>query len=249
MPSFDLTAAQWGLAILSALLVGMAKAGIPGLGILVVALLADLFPTRASTGILLPMLIMADICAVRYYHRHADWALLWRIIPPALVGVVLGFFIMGQVDDGQLKMIIGVVTLTLLVLTVLRDRGVISDERFPKGKGLALFAGTAVGIVTMLANAAGPLMVVYILAMGITKKNAFIGTNAWFFLVLNVWKVPFSIHLDLITWGSFGFDLKLLPAILLGGAIGIAIVKRVKQQYYLAWVYAFIAYASIRLLV
>ena len=245
---FSLSPAAWCLVIVAAILVGMAKAGIAGLGILVVAIMADLFPAKISTGILLPMLIMADIGAVRYYNRHADWKMLSRIIPASLVGVLIGAFVLDQLSNLQLRRIIGVVTLILLALTILRDRGVISDDRFPKGTGVSICAGMAVGIVTMLANAAGPLMAVYLLAMGLNKKNEFIGTIAWFFLVLNVFKVPFSIYLDLITVESFIFNLKLLPVILVGGVIGIAIVKRIKQKPYLIWVYSLTAVACIKLL-
>lgn len=244
---FDLSLTLWLWAILAALLVGATKAGIAGLGTLAVLIMADLFPAKNSAGILLPMLIMADLMAVAYYRRHANWPLLFKLIPPAIAGIVIGYFLMDTVSDAGLRIVIGVVVLLFLLFHILRDRGVISDQRIPEGWVFAVPVCIVAGIITMMMNAAGPLMLVYFLSLRLAK-NRFIGTMAWYFLVLNVLKVPFQISLDHITIDSFLFNLKLLPAIGLGGLAGIWLVKLLNDKHYNFWVQIIAGIGACRML-
>lgn len=88
----------------------------------------------------------------------------------------------------------------------------------------ALF-GLLGGFTTMIGNAAGPVMSVYLLSMR-KEKMEYIGINAWFFLVVNLLKVPFQIFAwDNITWSSFSLNLMMLPVISIGALLGIRLVK------------------------
>ncbi len=245
--SFDLTLTQWLWAALAALLIGTTKAGVAGLGTISVLIMADIFPPNVSSGILLPMLIIGDIMAVIYYRRHANWPLLAKLIPPALVGVVIGCILMGKMNNAQLQIVIGVTVLLFLLYNLLRDRGIIHEDRVPQGLAFAIPVCVAAGIVTMLMNAAGPLMLVYFLSLRL-DKNRFVGTMAWYFLVLNILKVPFSMHLGFITADSFVFNLKLAPAILLGGAGGIWLVKRLKNQWFQIWIQIIATFGACQIL-
>lgn len=245
--AFDLILTQWLWAMLAALLLGVTKAGVAGLGTISVLIMADIFPAGMSSGVILPMLIIGDIMAVIYYRRHANWPLLVKLIPPALVGVLIGWKLMGTMDDAQLRVVIGVVVLLFLLYNVLRDRGVIHEDRVPEGWAFAVPVCVAAGIITMMMNAAGPLMLVYFLSLRL-EKNRFIGTMAWYFLVLNVLKVPFSMNLGFITADSVLFNLKLAPAILLGGLCGIWLVKRLSNQRFQVWVQIIAALGACRML-
>lgn len=244
---FDLTLTQWLWAILAALLLGVTKAGIAGLGTISILIMADIFPAGMSSGVILPMLIIGDIMAVVFYRRHANWPLLGKLIPAALVGVVIGWMLMGKMDDAQLRVVIGVVVLLFLLFNLLRDRGIIREERIPEGWAFAGPICVMAGIVTMMMNAAGPLMLVYFLSLRL-EKNRFIGTMAWYFLVLNVLKVPFSMQLGFITFESFVFNLELAPAILVGGMAGIWLVKRLSNQRFQVWVQVIAAVGACRML-
>jgi|APSaa5957512622_1039677.scaffolds.fasta_scaffold34624_1 hypothetical protein len=244
---FDLTTTQWLLAILAAALIGTTKGGVAGLGTLAVLIMADLFDARLSSGVILPMLIIGDILAVIYYRRHANWALLVKLIPPAIVGIVIGTLIMKRVRNEELRIIIGVVVLLFLLFNLLRDRGIIKDQRIPSGWAFAVPICVVAGIVTMMMNAAGPLMLVYFLSLRM-EKNRFIGTMAWYFLVLNVLKVPLSMYLGFITADSFLFNLKLAPAILLGGLFGIWLVKHLSTKRYHRWIQVIAAIGACRML-
>jgi uncharacterized membrane protein YfcA len=198
---------------------------------------------------MLPLLIAGDVFAVWYYHRHANWRMLSRLLPIAFAGIAIGSVVMGRIDDTALRLSVAAIVLTMVLLTILRNRGIVPDERIPKGWGMALAAGLLAGIATMMAHAAGPVMQVYLLAMGL-KKDEFIGTGAWFFLVVNSIKVPFFLTQgDLITRQTLAVDLRLAVGIPLGVAAGIWLVNRLSNRAYVLWVEAMTALAALRLLV
>jgi uncharacterized protein len=244
---FELLTTQWLFAILAAVLIGTTKAGVAGLGTIAVLIMANVFKAKMSAGIILPMLIFADILAVIYYRRHANWKLLIKLIPPAIVGIVIGWRLVGRMEDAELRIVIGVVVLLFLLFNVLRDRGVIQDRFVPEGWAFAVPICVAAGIITMMMNAAGPLMLVYFLSLRL-EKNRFIGTMAWYFLVLNVLKVPLSMNLGFITAESFVFNLKLLPGIFAGGLVGIWLVKHVSTKRYRVWIQIIAAIGACRML-
>ena len=225
---YDLSFAQWAAATVSALVFGLSKTALPGLGILAVPLMASVFPARISTGIVLPMLIFADAFAVIYYRRKAVWPHLIRLIPWAAVGIACGYLIMGRIDDQQLKPVIGAITLIMLGVSFWRDR-YCEGANIPTGWGFACLMGLAAGITTMLANAAGPIMIIYLLAMRLPKME-FIGTGAWYFFLLNWFKVPFSTNLGLINSGSLSFNLMLFPLVAIGAVSGIFILKYIPEK-------------------
>jgi hypothetical protein len=231
---------------LCALLTGLAKTGLPGLGVLVVPLMAMAVPPRESTGMLLPMLLVGDVFAVTYYHRHAVWSHLWRLLPWAFVGIVIGWLALGRVNDTQLRLFVGVVVLALLALTWVRDRTA-ALEHLPHALWFGAVLGLLAGITTMMANAAGPIMVAYLLAMRL-PKNEFIGTGAWFFLIVNAVKVPFSIHLHLIRLDSLWINLFCVPLILLGCWLGLKLLRRIPEKLFARLVQALAAIAAVKLL-
>lgn len=241
-----LTALSWVLAALAAVLVGVAKTGIPGAGLLVVVLMARVFPAKQSVGIVLPLLIFADVFAVLIYRRHANWKALLRLLPFTAAGVVAGFFFMGRVDSARLGPLIGVVVLAMLAVSLfLQLRRV---EALPRALAFAASIGAMAGFTSMIANAAGPLMTIYLMAMKAEKKE-FVGTAAWFFAVLNLFKVPFSVGLGLINPESLRVDLFLLPAIVVGVAAGYFLLKLLPQKIFDIAVLVLAAGSAIHLIV
>ena len=225
---FSLTELQWIIVVACAALVGLTKTGIPGLGVLIAPLMAEVFPARASTGIVLPLLMFADIFAVGFYRRSAVWKHLFRLLPWTVVGIFIGYLAMGSIDDRQLKPLIGVIILVMLAIGYWRDR---TEASMPTQWWFAAAIGVAAGVTTMMANAAGPMMIIYLLAMRLPKTQ-FIGTAAWYYLVLNWFKVPFSASLGLITYQSLQFDLYLFPVIALGTLIGVKTVKHIPEKVF-----------------
>lgn len=217
----------WGVMCLAALFIGISKTGIPGIGVLSVLLAAFAVPAKASTGLILPMLIFGDLVAVAVYRRHAQWWHLVRLIPCAAAGIVLGYFAMDWVKDSQLKPIIGVIILAVLGLTWWRNRG--KDIETPKHWLFPVCIGLLAGVTTMMANAAGPIMVIYLAAMRLPKEQ-FLGTGAWYYLLLNCFKVPFSQRLGLVNPQSIGMNLILAPLILAGALVGILVLRKLPTK-------------------
>ncbi len=242
----ELASWQWALAAFCALLVGVSKTGLPGVATLMVPLFVLVLPARASTGALLPLLVLGDLFAVGWYRRHALWSHLLRLLPLAAAGVVLGFLAMGRIGDRELKYLIAGLVLALQAFSIwrgLRARGE------PTGAGavwLAAGLGLLAGIATMLANAASPIMLAYLLTMQL-PKDQFLGTSAWFFLCINLFKVPFSAGLGLITPASLAFDLILAPAVVAGAFLGVFLARRTPQRAFQVLAQAFTAVAALLL--
>lgn len=245
---------QWALIFSAAFLVGLAKTGITGLGILAVAIAASALPARESVGAMLLTLIGGDIFAVLFYRRSADWSHLLRLFPWAAAGVVCGALTLwlGRVDNDGARHLIGVILLVLIVGDFLRrwlQKGQEGDgvPRFMRSKWSGGVAGVTAGFTTMVANAAGPVMTLYLLAAQL-PKYAFLGTSAWFFLILNLFKIPFSIGLGMITWESAGFSLRMLPFIILGALAGRWLVRYIDERRFVQIAFGLTFIASVRLL-
>jgi uncharacterized protein len=246
---FDLTAVGWFLVGLCAFLIGVSKTGLPGVSILVVPLMAMALPGRAreSTGIMLGMLIVGDLFAAGYYRRAAQWKHVLRMLPPAFLGIVAGWRIMELVTDGQLKRLIGLIVLAMLAIHFWRTRMQGEEAPIPTQWWFAATLGFVAGVTTMMANAAGPVMVVYLLAMRLPKL-AFVGTSAWFFFAVNWLKVPFSAHLALTTSKSVTLALTMLPLIVAGSVAGIFLLRYIPQRVFNSLIQLLAAAAAIKLL-
>jgi uncharacterized protein len=242
---------QFICAVLGALMVGISKAGITGLSILSVALFAHVFPSsKQASGLVLPLLIFGDFVAVLSYRAHTQWRYLWRLMPWTAAGVVLGYFTLGYVSDRTARIMIGVIIVSLSVLgywrRYLRVQTLESEGAWHWTLAAAL--GVMAGFITLVANAAGPLMAIYLIAMRLPKMQ-FVGTAAVFFMILNLFKVPFMVRLGLITAQSFEFNLMLAPAVLAGAFAGRWLLIRINQRLFESMVLALSAIAGVLLII
>ena len=245
MPLFS--AAQWLLAIAAAFGMGISKAGFAGVGLFHVVVFALLFGARDSTGVVLPMLLVGDVGAVVAFRRQARWDHLRRMLPPACVGITIGAALMDRISDAMYKPLIGWIILALTAMQVIRMARPGSFGDVPHGRAFAWSMGLLAGGTTMLANAAAPIMSVYFLAVSLPKLE-FVGTTAWFFLIINLFKVPFSAWLGLIHGSTLMFNLVLSPVILAGLWAGGWLTRRVPQRLFDGLLLAFAAIAALRLI-
>ena len=221
----------WLLFLLCGSFVGMSKTGISGAGLMFVPIMAQIFSGKLSVGIVLPMLIFADLFAVYYYHRHANWRYIILSIPWALVGVIIAAIIGNEINDAQFKNILAIVILTAIAVMLLLDFYKPSTKLLDNW-WFAAILGLAGGFATMIGNAAGPIASLYLLSMRLPKNN-YIGTSAWFFLIINVIKVPFHLFIwNTISLKTLTVDLIAIPSIILGVFVGIHLVKYFSEKYY-----------------
>jgi len=205
--------------------IGMAKTGLGGLGMVVVPVMANIFGAKSSTGILLLLLIMADFFGVRYYHMHADLRQLIKLIPSTIIGILTGVFIGDILSDVYFQFLLGAVIISGALIMVIK-------VDIKENNLFSIAVGFLGGFITMIGNAAGPIMSIYFLSMGF-DKNKFIGTAAWFFLFVNLFKVPMHVFIwKTIDLNILLFDLSLFPLILLGALTGVWIVKKIPEQPY-----------------
>ena len=228
----DVPAWEWAVLVVAAVAVGFAKTAIAGVATLAVVGFALVIPARESTGTLLPLLIAADVAAVTIYRRHADWPLLLGLLPWVGIGVAVGVAFLAAAGDLEVRRVIGALILAGVIVAVWLRRQPRDTEgalqRPPPGRRVAGVVGIAAGFASMAANAAGPLMVLYLLLAGLPVKR-FVGTAAWFFLIVNLVKVPFSAGLGLIDGAALRLDLILLPALALGAWAGVVAIRHISQ--------------------
>ncbi|MDR6905169.1 putative membrane protein YfcA [Agromyces sp. 3263] len=231
MPAF--TPLEWIVLAIAALAVGASKSGMPAFGPIPAALFATVLPAKASTGAVLGLLLVGDLIAVRMYHAHADWTILRRLFPSVVAGVLLGVVVLWFADDAAVRRLIGATLVLLVVLRValiLRQRRTGGEPR-PPAPWLANVFGPLGGLTTMVANAAGPVMTVYFTASRLPVQ-AILGTAAWFFLLVNAFKVPFSVALGLMTPQSLLLNLLLVPALVVGAFAGRAAARRISPAWF-----------------
>jgi uncharacterized membrane protein YfcA len=245
--TFHFTLPELIMFLAVGMLTGMAKTGVHGAGMLSVPLLALVFGPQRSSGVMLPILVLADLLGVWYYHRHASWQHLKVLFPWAAAGVVLGTIVGSYIDDKIFKVIMALVIVVSVVVMIWLERG--NKEQVPHSKAFGVSSGVLGGFTSMVGNLAGTVMAVYFLSMRL-PKNVYIGTTAWFFMVTNWFKVPFHVFAwHTITLNTFLMDLVTIPAIVLGAFLGIYIVKILSDKMYRWFIIVMTLVATVFMLV
>lgn len=242
----EVSTTVWVLAFTAAIVIGISKAGIKGIAIIIVTLMALAFGAKESTGIIVPLLVVGDIFAVIYYNRHTQWKYILRFLPWMMVGVVIGVFIGKDLDEKTFKIGMAIIILGSVVMMYWWDRK--KSKIVPTHRAFAGFMGVMAGVTTMIGNLAGAFSNIFFLAMRL-PKNEFIGTAAWLFFIINIFKLPFHIW----SWGTITtetllLDLKLVPGILIGLFVGVRLVKIIKESFYRKMILVLTALGAILIL-
>jgi uncharacterized membrane protein YfcA len=226
----DITVTAWILALTAAFVIGISKAGIKGIAIINVTLMALAFGAKESTGLIVPLLVLGDAFAVIYYNRHAQWKYIAAFLPWMILGVLIGTAIGKDLPETTFKISMSIIILGTVIMMYWWDRK--KSKNVPTHWAFAGFIGTMAGITTMIGNLAGAFSNIYFLAMRL-PKNEFIGTAAWLFFIVNIFKLPFHIFIwKTITPETLLINLKLVPGIVLGIIVGVRLVKIIKEQFY-----------------
>jgi uncharacterized protein len=216
---------QWALGALCAANVGMAKTGMPGMGVMVVPLMVlTVGDARLSAGWLLPVLCAADVLAIWYWRRHAATGRLFSLAPYAAIGMLGGALTL-SLNEFVLRRLVGVIIALMLVAHLWRRVSKSAAKPHP-------FAyGVAAGYSTTVANAAGPVMNLYLLSQNLPKEE-FVATGAWFFFFVNLAKIPIYTWHGLISRQSLFFDVLMIPAIVLGALAGRFLLYRISPKVF-----------------
>ncbi|HMR15004.1 MAG TPA: sulfite exporter TauE/SafE family protein [Mariniflexile sp.] len=230
LQSFQLNILQWVAFCFAAFLLGLSKSGIKGIGIIIVVILAFVFGEKTSTGILLPMLIFADIFAVVYYNKHVQWHFIKKLLPAMVVGVLVGVWVGNDISETLFKRIMAIIIIgSVVIMFYMENRRTAS---VPTNKVFSNGTGFLAGFTTMIGNLAGPVSDIYFLAMR-WPKNEFIGTAAWLFFIINVFKLPFHIFIwKTISYETLLLNSVLIPVVTLAFFLGAYLVRLISNVNY-----------------
>jgi uncharacterized membrane protein YfcA len=246
----------WSLAMIlvvsaAVLLFGFSKTGMPVAGVMAGPIVAAALGPAVGSGFVVPLLILGDFMGLALYRSHADWSLIRRLVPGVLAGFVITALLFKFVDMLIVGRILGILILASVILEVWRlraERDVPHDHPGLENKLAIAFFGTLTGMTTMGANAGGAAMTLYLVKMRVSML-AFMGTAAWFFLILNLIKVPFVVGLDVLTWDSLLISLRFIPALLVGGILGAVAFRRMNQRVFTTVALSLSALAALWLII
>ena len=254
-----LTATTWILLMVVAALCGIAKTALPGAATIAVALCTAVLPAKESTGAILLMLMTGDLLAVWSYRRDADFHMLRRLVPAVLTGVGAGALFLHLASNDSTRRLIGVILLLLVAITLTQRRS--TSRRAPDGASAAqapsppaptletqeatttlatsttsgrlarLVYGSLAGFTTMVANAGGPVTSMYFLACRYPVK-AFLGTTAWFFFLVNLVKLPFSISAGLVNTTTMSLTAICAPVVIVSALAGRRLAEHMDQRVF-----------------
>ena len=226
----DYSLLEWALVFFAAFIVGFSKAGLRGVDVMNVTIMALVFGSKASTGIVLPLLCMGDILAVIYYNRHAQWHIIKKLIPWMIVGVLVGVWVGNDISEVLFKRLMAIIIIGSVIIMFYTENK--KSTKVPTHKLFSTGTGFLAGFTTMIGNLAGPISNIYFLAMRF-PKNEFIGTAAWLFFIINVFKLPFHIFIwKTVTLESLVLNSVLIPAVIIGFFLGAYIVKLISNVNY-----------------
>lgn len=227
--------AVFGLAAFCAFLVGLSKTGVPGLSLIFSTLMAAVLPAKEAVALVLLLLITGDLFALRFYRQHADWPTMKRLMPAVAPGLLLGTWLLNAVSAAQIRPVLAFMVFGLLLIELVRMTGLLS--RLHRHPAFALAVGSGVGVATVVGNAAGPLMALFLILNGLDKRQ-FMGTSAWFFFVVNVLKVPLLLYIGLMQPQVWFSALPLLPFVVVGALLGRRALDLLPQRVFVVLVLA-----------
>jgi len=236
----------WLVTLFCAFLIGVSKSGLKGTAMISIPLLAYLYGGKASVGIILPFLIMGDALALSFYFKSGKIQYILKLVPWAVIGILIAVYVGNQINDQQFKYTIAIAILICLVLLLYNEIRK-SKINLNNNKLFSRSLGLTGGFATMMGNAAGPIFNLYLLSMRLPKES-YIGTGAWFYLFLNLFKVPFHIvSWNTISWNTLQLNVMMFPALLAGAFIGKKVVSYIPEKEYRYLVYTVILLSAILL--
>jgi uncharacterized protein len=212
-------------------LYGFSKTAMPVAGVLAGPLLAAALGAPTASGFIMPLLLLGDMFALARYRQHANWPLIFRLVPGVLLGFAITAVLFRLLEVHTLGRIIGVLIMLSLVLEVWRRRFPRADGDAPPNRLAVGFFGTLAGMTTMAANAGGTAMTLYLINMRVSML-AFMGTFAWFFFFLNAIKVPILVGLGFLTTQTLLAGLWFVPVVVGGALVGIPVFRRMNERVF-----------------
>ncbi|XDZ66324.1 sulfite exporter TauE/SafE family protein [Alphaproteobacteria bacterium LSUCC0684] len=240
----------WGVAIASVLLMAIAKSGFGGaVASLSAPLMLTVLPPRETLALLLPLYLLTDIWTIWIWRGYCYWRLLFWMVLFAIIGQMLGYLLISFIDDAMLKMLIGLVALItgtrywvrwkypLVTAHPFREKRVVRSRLVSRAGIWCSLSGFS----SFISLTGGIPMQVFLLPMRL-HRYLVVGTSAWYFLTINIAKLPFFFDLGLFTPATIILSTLLIPVIPVGVLLGKWLNQRINDRlfYHLAHAALFI---------
>lgn len=236
--AMELLADPWTLtlAVLAVIVVGMAKGGFSGLGVLATPLLALSLPAPVAAAVLMPVLLAQDVVSVWSFRKSWDrWIVAW-MLPGALAGVVLGTVLAAVVPEERLLLVLGAITLGFGLYRLWLERGgrVVAPSDSPGWVGL-LF-GVSAGFTSQIAHAGGPPFQMWVTPRRLPHET-FVGTSSVVFAVINWMKVPSYLALGSLNAQTLTAGALLLPLAIVSTLVAVRVIRRLDSARFYTIIY------------
>lgn len=227
------------LAVPAVILLGLAKGGFAGIGVIAVPLMALTVSPVLAASITLPILIVQDVVSVWAFRRTWNGAILALMLPSAAVGIFGGYALAAWVKPAAVELAVGAISIAFAVQRLWVERRA-APYREARPEGLpwrGVLAGMAAGFTSQISHAGGPPFQMYVLPKRL-PRDAFIGTSALFFAAVNWMKVPAYLALGQFTRQSLTTAAVLLPLAIGSTYAGVWLVRRVPAERFYQVIYA-----------
>ena len=234
----------WLVLLAAGLVTGFSKFSIGGMGLLILPIVMIAFPGPVALGILIPMYIVTDILAVASYRKDIAWRVLFKFLPLGFIGVLFGGWIISDINAEDFKTLLGTIIVVIILLGVWLDY---KPSTFMQHSIAAYFMGFWSGVISLIANAGGPLFSLFLIEQRLSKE-AYVSTRAWAFFFINISKLPVLISLNLIDWEVTLLSMRCVPGLIIGAFIGHWLLKRLNLTQFKWVIRTMAAIAAIKLI-
>jgi uncharacterized membrane protein YfcA len=233
-------------AVPAVILVGLAKGGFSGVGILALPLLALVVSPVQAAAIMLPILMVQDAVSVYAYRKTFDKQNLIRLIPGACFGIALGYALAAYVSDAAVLLAVGVISFVFAARQWWMSRKGPPPQAKPSVAGGWLWGGIS-GFTSMIIHAGGPPFQVYTLPQRLPPL-VYAGTSSIYFAIINWIKVAPYFALGQFTNENMLTALVLFPVAIASTFAGVQLVRRVSAERFYALIYALLAVIGAKLI-
>ncbi len=227
------------------LVTGFSKFSIGGMGLIILPIVMLAFPGPEALGIVIPMYLVTDVMAIYMYRQNINWAVLARLLPLALIGIVVGGWWLSGIDAEQFTVMLGIIIIAILILGIWLDY---QSTNIMKHPFVIYMTGLFAGFISLIANAAGPLLSLILIEQKLSKE-AYVSTRAWAFFIINLAKLPTLYFLELISWETTIISMQCLPGLLIGAGIGYYVLRRLNLKQFKWLIRGMAMIAAVKLLV
>jgi uncharacterized membrane protein YfcA len=237
----------YAAAVPAVILMGLAKGGFSGLGLLSLPLMALVVSPVQSAAIMLPILIVQDVVTVWAYRHSWDRRNVVILMIGAAAGIGLGYLLAAQVSEPVVRLAVGLISIAFaarrLVLERRPEPPKATEADVPRG----LFWGIVIGFTSMIAHAGGPPFQVYVMPQHLAR-DVFVGTGAVLFAIINWVKVPPYMALGQFTRENLLTSAALFPVAIASTWAGVLLVRRVKAERFYTIVYCLLILVGLKLI-